>query len=504
MSGFSGGSYPKAAGFAATSLVSRINAFGEPTFNLLTPTSQATLTLGLSRLEWLTQSNGTGAIASAVSGSMVLESGTSTSGTCVVHLHKGLTYRSGQGSLIRQSAIFNTGVANTLAMVGGGNDESGFYFGYNGINFGIFHQQTGQQEVRRMTITAGVATSTDVTMTLGDAKVTKSIAGGGNIKTTAWELSQQNFNNVGVGWQAEACGADVYFVSLRPNPVTGTFSAAALNMTSSFVRHVAGTAVSRTFTSQSLWNIDPMNGTGPSGGTLDPTKGNVYHTSFQYLGFGNTKFAIEDQTAGIFIPVHNIQQANTRTSLILSNPRVFARWSVENSGSLASTYVSGSSGATFTEGQLLKKVGLRFAVTGSKTSVTTEVPVISLRADRVFDHRVNFGSLETQTVTATIAIGGSGTRTATIAVYKDGDITGPVNFTKVSSTRSIASYDIAATGYAKNTTGELIDAFVLGGEASITDRAIQFHIGVGETMTITCAANNSADIDVTLAWLEDS
>ncbi len=46
---------------------------------------------------------------------------------------------------------------------------------------------------------------------------------------------------------------------------------------------------------------------------LSPTKGNVYKMQYQYLGFGQLRFFIEDQQTGGFILVHTIDYANRNT-----------------------------------------------------------------------------------------------------------------------------------------------------------------------------------------------
>jgi hypothetical protein len=55
---------------------------------------------------------------------------------------------------------------------------------------------------------------------------------------------------------------------------------------------------------------------------LDQTKGNVYEINFQYLGFGNSTFNIEDSETGKFTTFHNIKNANSRTTTVLKNPNV--------------------------------------------------------------------------------------------------------------------------------------------------------------------------------------
>jgi hypothetical protein len=54
-----------------------------------------------------------------------------------------LKYDPGQGALVRFSAIFTTGVAGSQQEVGLGDSTDGFFFGYNGADFGVLRRQNG-------------------------------------------------------------------------------------------------------------------------------------------------------------------------------------------------------------------------------------------------------------------------------------------------------------------------------------------------------------------------
>ncbi len=51
------------------------------------------------------------------------------------------SYDPGRGSNTIFSAVFNTGVANNFQIIGIGNAQDGFFFGYNGTAFGILHRR---------------------------------------------------------------------------------------------------------------------------------------------------------------------------------------------------------------------------------------------------------------------------------------------------------------------------------------------------------------------------
>jgi hypothetical protein len=58
------------------------------------------------------------------------------------------------------------------------------------------------------------------------------------------------------------------------------------------------------FVRQENWNIDPMDGTGPSGQVLRPEEGHIYNFPFTWYGHGALYIFIQDPLDGKMIPVH--------------------------------------------------------------------------------------------------------------------------------------------------------------------------------------------------------
>ena len=181
MSGFSQTTLSR-AGFSATgeSTSYSISGFGEMISAGLEPTAQGTFVHGINDILFFTCSNGVASSVSVASGTMSMSSGNSTSGSAHCELRRALKYRPGQGSACRLTAIFGAPVANTKQLVGAGNVESGYYFGYSGTEFGIFHEEKSGLEVRSLNVAAGVASTTNVTVTLNGAQKVVPVTGGSN------------------------------------------------------------------------------------------------------------------------------------------------------------------------------------------------------------------------------------------------------------------------------------------------------------------------------------
>lgn len=480
------------------------SAFGEVSTTSVTPVGQGDFTHGFNPILFISSTNGTGATATVVSGSLTITSGQALTGSSAVSLVKGVKYRPGQGSLTRMTALFGPPNSDTFQLAGAGNEESGYYFGYQGTNFGIIRELGGIREIRTLTVSAGVATSTNVTVTLDGVPITYSIAGGSTVNQTSFEISRQDYTNVGAGWLAEAHDGIITFICRTPGPRTGTFSATGSGLSATFARTFAGVDQAREFVSQSNWNIDTLDGNGKSQFDLNKQLGNVYQIGFQYLGYGNATFAVENSRTGRFEPCHNFINANNRTSPVLRDPQVSAKWEVRNVNSSIATYMTGVSAGSFVEGAIERNIGLVFAATGSNGAVTTEVPLMTIRCDKVFNGQANYGELQLNTIAVGCVIAGSATRSAIVRMYKNTQLSGPVNFQKIDATKSLCSVDRSATGFTLNNGFLMLSFPITNGNTVILDVAGKnFFAKSGESLTVTVSATNSAAIDTTLTWYED-
>jgi len=103
----------------------------------------------------------------------------------------------------------------------------------------------------------------------------------------------------------------------------------------SFVKRssVSGALV-ETKVAQSAWNYDKLDGTGPSGMTLDITKAQILWMDFEWLGVGTVRlgFVID----GKFILCHQFHHANLITSTYITTASLPLRYEIENTGTTAS------------------------------------------------------------------------------------------------------------------------------------------------------------------------
>jgi hypothetical protein len=107
------------------------------------------------------------------------------------------------------------------------------------------------------------------------------------------------------------------------------------NSTLSFVeRSISSGSFSEIRVAQANWNIDKMDGTGPSEIVLDITKAQILWMDIEWLGLGSVRmgFVID----GKFIPCHVFHHANLISSTYISTASLPLRYEIENTGTTAS------------------------------------------------------------------------------------------------------------------------------------------------------------------------
>jgi hypothetical protein len=154
--------------------------------------------------------------------------------------------------------------------------------------------------------------------------------------------------------------------------------------TVSFVERssVSGALVNTPVT-QASWNVDPLNGTGPSGITLDLTKAQILFMDLEWLGVGTVRigFVID----GNFYVCHKFQHANIIASTYITTASLPLRYEITNTGAtsgastlkqICSTVLS-EGGYELTG--LQQAVGIPINTPRTLGTAGTFYPVISLR-----------------------------------------------------------------------------------------------------------------------------
>jgi len=107
-------------------------------------------------------------------------------------------------------------------------------------------------------------------------------------------------------------------------------SAFSVNLRSS----VSGAAVD-TSVAQADFNIDPVDGTGPSGLTLDLSKGNIFLIDLQWLGMGIVTLGVWGPNGKV--PIHQFKNPNANTAVYMRTANLPVRWEIVNLAAQSST-----------------------------------------------------------------------------------------------------------------------------------------------------------------------
>jgi hypothetical protein len=145
----------------------------------------------------------------------------------------------------------------------------------------------------------------------------------------------------------------------------------------------SGSAVD-TFIAQSFWNIDTMDGSGPSGVTVDTTKTQIYIIDFQWLGVGRVRFSLDID--GIIYPVHEVLNANNLAVTYMKTPSLPVRYEIENTGVAASnTTLEQICCSVSSEGGYIPP-GAEYSQGNGITTVavTTRAPILAIRLKSAF------------------------------------------------------------------------------------------------------------------------
>lgn len=449
-------------------------------------TQQIIQTVGLS------VGTGSGSGSNSTSGNrLICSTGTTQYSFATMQSRRRLRYRPGQGLVGRFAGYFTSGVASSIQVLGFGSAEAGYFFGYNGTSFGILHSTGGVREIHTFTVTTASTATNDYVVTLPNGD-TVNVTATNNSSTarTAYEIAQGTFT----GWSAEAVGSTVVFLANSVGNKTGSFSlaqtGAATPAAGSDAETLAGVASTDTWYPQTSWNGDKLDGTGPTGITLDPTKGNVFQIGIQYLGFGSVEFKIEvtpdNSNNPVFVTVHAIKFPNTLTEVHTSQPSFPFTMAAYSAGSTTNISVSVGSFGGFIEGRVVP-IGPRqtyYNNTAITSSTSAYTPLFTIRNGSVFKSRAN------QSVVKLLNVGGAAKSNNGLTTYfliRNATLGGTPSFASWATTSS-TFVDTAATSCTFSTNSQVLWVGSLSESGNFnygfTDREITLQPGESVTLAV--------------------
>jgi hypothetical protein len=163
------------------------------------------------------------------------------------------------------------------------------------------------------------------------------------------------------GYYVERDGTDVYFV--ERSLITGV--------------------ATNTRVAQANWNQDKLDGTGPSGLTLDMSKAQILYLDIEWLGLGTVRMGFVIN--GIFVPAHNFDHANLVTTTYITTASLPLRYEIKNTaGTASASKLKQVCSTVISEGGyslngLQQSIGTPITTPTALATAGTYYPVISLR-----------------------------------------------------------------------------------------------------------------------------
>ena len=249
------------------------------------------------------------------------------------------------------------------------------------------------------------------------------------------------------------------------------------------------------WTPQTSWNMDKFDGTGSSGVTLDTTKGNVYSIDYQWLGFGAIDFMIENPSNGESVVVNRIEYANQNTLPSVFNPTLPVSAKVTNTTNTSNITLQTPSAMAFLEGVPGSVLITMNSISGSKTAITTETAVLTIRNKSIFQTKTNRVRIRFDFFSCSA----DGPKFTTFKVIKNATLTG-TSYTSISANTSVVEYDTAG---AYSSGGQTLMTFqCLAESLQILLDSMNLMLAPGDWITVTASASVGSDVSVSFSWRE--
>lgn len=416
--------------------------------------------------------------------------GTSVGGYGAIQSFRAINYKAGEGALARFTALFETNVENSWQGVGLVNLGDELSFGYNGTTFGIWHRKDGVAEARVVTVTGAAGGSENLTLTLNGTGYTIPLTTG-TVEHNAYEIAQWLNDNQSV-WVADQVDDTIVLIAQSDGEKSGSYSFSSSTATGSIAQTTAGVTKTSTHIPQSTWNIDTRD-------DLDPSKGNVYQISYQYLGFGDIRFSIENKETGKFEDVHLIKYPNTHTTPSVGNPSLKLGIYCVSLGSTTDLTVRSASMSGFVQGKEVKTRNPRSEKNTQSVS-TTFTNVMSIRNRRTYNGYYNQVEIEP----IFLSISSESTKNVEIEVRATSNPGVEQNYTAVGTNLTT---DVDTTSFTYS-GGRLLAAFALGSQGAeiidLSKLAIRIPPSLHIIVLARVTSGASANVTAALTWYEDT
>jgi hypothetical protein len=264
---------------------------------------------------------------------------------------------------------------------------------------------------------------------------------------------------------------------------------------------------SDTAVASSAWNVDPMDGTGPSGIQLDFTKENFFIIQFAWLGVGSIRFGFLFNDDIYYC--HYILNSNTLTAPYMDNPNLPIRYELIGAADGDTGSMIQGCATVISEGGY-NPIGRIFCI-GTISAITvgsTEVPLLAITGNNNYYHQ--------NILPTSISVLGTSNNDSIILymrLYLAGTSVGSVtSWTDVNASYSVMKYALNADFSSFSTTDSIIlsQTYVYSRSTivpnNITQQFLRLTSNVQNTSDIIVLSairiNTDCDVHTSIAWEE--
>lgn len=237
---------------------------------------------------------------------------------------------------------------------------------------------------------------------------------------------------------------------------------------------VSGVPV-ETRVSQSSWNLDPFDGSGPSAFTLDPTQAQIFSCDFQWLGVGRVRLGFNISGSSFY--GHEFNHANVLDSVYMSTPNLPVRYEIECFGASTGSNLEQICSSVISEGG--------FEPVGSTRGADRGVSVVSSSGNfiPVIGIRLNPDFIGTVVLPSDFSLISTSNDDFRWAVLLNPTVSGGVGPSWTDITASAVQYDVSRDGDNAVVSGVLIrSGYVAAGQGGAASNSVSDALNSGFTL----------------------
>lgn len=258
--------------------------------------------------------------------------------------------------------------------------------------------------------------------------------------------------------------------------------------------YTSGSVSDARYVAQADWNGDKLNGSGPSGITLDLTKTQILWFDIEWLGVGNVRcgFIID----GAFVVCHTFQNANINTLVYMQTATLPLRLEITNTGTTASastltmicsTVISEGGYEQISSTNIARSDGTGVSI--SNATGLSFTPIISIRINSSY-----FGAVIIPSIINFMATAQGNYE---VALIRNGTLTG-ATWAAGAISGGMVDVDTAATAVTATTDGIVQTDYVVstnqGSTPIIAPFGYNFDLQIGVSASLTGNGFSTSDV----------